>query len=63
MKIFTKIKQFFKEVFTESKKIDWPSRQDTLRYTIIVVSIAVAMATFLGILDFIFVKLLGIFIF
>lgn len=59
----SRIKTFFKEVWTESKKVDWPSRRDTLRYTVIVLGISFALAAFLGILDFLFLKVLGTFIF
>ncbi|MCG2690443.1 preprotein translocase subunit SecE [Candidatus Parcubacteria bacterium] len=58
-----KIKTFFKEVIVESKKVDWPSRRDTLVYTAIVLGISGFVALFLGALDYVFVKLLGIVIF
>jgi len=57
--MFDKIKIFLKEVLTESKKVDWPTRQETLRYTGIVLGISAGTALFLGLIDFIFVKLLG----
>jgi len=60
--MLNRIKTFFKEVIVEAKKVDWPSRQDTLKYTAIVLAIAGAIAVFLGALDFVFVKLLSIFI-
>jgi len=62
MAIVEKIKLFFKEVWTESKKVDWPNRQQTLRYTALVIGISAALAIFLGTLDFIFVTILGKFI-
>jgi len=62
MNIFEKIKDLFKGIFTEGKKVDWPSRQETLRYTLVVVGISIAVAAFLGTLDFIFVKLINILI-
>jgi len=62
MNIANKIKTFFKEVWTEAKKVDWPTRQETFRYTLIVIGISVAVAAFLGILDFGFLKILGKFI-
>ncbi len=58
-----RIKLFFKEVFTEAKKVDWPTRQETLKYTAIVLGISAVAAIFLGALDFGFVKLVGKFIF
>ena len=63
MKIFEKIKTFFQEVWTEAKKVDWPSRQQTFRYTLLVIGITTAVAAFLGILDFGFLKILEKFIF
>jgi preprotein translocase SecE subunit len=63
MKFFEKIKIFFKEVWTEAKKVDWPNQQETFRYTLIVLGISGAVAAFLGILDFVFLKILGKFIF
>jgi len=62
MAIKDKIKLFFKEVWTESKKVDWPNRQQTLRYTALVVGISAAVAIFLGALDFVFVSILSKFI-
>ena len=53
-KIFT----FLKEAKLELKKVNWPTRQETLRYTLIVVGISVAVAIFLGGLDVIFSRLL-----
>ncbi len=63
MKLFKKIKTFFKEVLVEGKKVDWPRKKQTLDYTLVVIGITFGVALFLGILDFIFVKILGKFIF
>ncbi|MDD5433422.1 MAG: preprotein translocase subunit SecE [Candidatus Pacebacteria bacterium] len=63
MNIGERIKIFFKEVFTEGKKVDWPTRQETLRYTALVLGISAGAAIFLGALDYGFVQLLSKFIF
>ena len=60
---FNKIKNFFKEVLTETKKINWPSRSKTLHYSLIVIGLAVLTAVFLGLFDFIFMKFLNKIIF
>jgi len=57
-----KIITFLKEVRLEMKKVNWPTRQETLRYTLIVIGISVAVAAFLGTLDFIFTTLLNKFV-
>jgi len=62
MKIFTKITTFLKEVRLEMKKVNWPSRQETIRKTLVVIGISVAIATFLGAIDFILTTLLNKFI-
>jgi len=62
MKIFTKITTFLKEVRLEMKKVNWPSRQETIRKTLVVIGISVAIATFLGAIDFIPTTLLNKFI-
>jgi preprotein translocase subunit SecE len=46
-----KTKQFIKEVYAESKNITWPSRNQTIFFTIAVVAISVLVAYFLGALD------------
>ncbi len=44
---------FLKEVREELGKVTWPSREQTIRYTILVVIVAVAVGLFLGGLDYI----------
>jgi preprotein translocase subunit SecE len=57
-----KIVTFLKEVRLEMKKVNWPTRQQTIRYTLIVVGASVAVAAFLGSLDFLFTTLLNKFV-
>jgi len=57
-----KIPAFLKEVRLEMKKVSWPTRQQTLRYTLIVIGVSLAVAAFLGMMDFIFNTLLTKFI-
>lgn len=63
MAISNKIKTFFKEVVVEGKKVDWPTKQETFKYTALVLGISAGVAIFLGALDFGFVQLLSKFIF
>jgi len=62
MNLFTKITTFLKEVRLEMKKVNWPTREETLRYTLIVIGVSIAVAVFLGGLDVIFQFLLEKFI-
>ena len=60
--IFSKIKKFLKEVGLEIKKVTWPTKKEILKNTLLVISISLALAIFLGGLDFLFKKLLEKFI-
>ena len=63
MSYLEKIRNYFKEVRVEMAKVKWPTRQDTINYTIVVIAVSLAMAAFLGVLDFLFTYLFNIFIF
>jgi preprotein translocase subunit SecE len=58
-----KIMTFFKEVRLETKKVNWPTREETLKHTLIVIIFSVVVAIYLGGLDFIFSVLLNKFVF
>ena len=62
-KVFQNFFTFLKEVKMEIKKINWPTKQETIRYTIIVIGVSLGVAIFLGGLDFIFNSLITKFIF
>ena len=56
--LLVKIINFLKEVKLELKKVNWPTREETFKYTLIVIGICLATAMFLGGLDVIFTTLL-----
>ncbi len=58
-----KIVVFLKEVKLEMKKVNWPTRDETIRYTLLVIGVSVATAIFLGGIDFSFTALLNKFLF
>jgi len=60
--IFGKIIPFLKDVQLEVKKVNWPTKEETVKYTLIVILVSAAAAAFLGGLDFIFSTLLDKFI-
>lgn len=51
MNFLSKITTFFKEVGLEMKKVNWPTKKDTLINTLTVILISVVSALFLGGLD------------
>ena len=53
-----KLGNYFKESKDEMRKVVWPSRKQTIRYTMMVIGVSVAMAAFLGTVDLIFTTVL-----
>ncbi len=48
------IVEYFKETRAELRKVTWPTREETRTLTTIIVIVTIAMAIFLGLLDYIF---------
>jgi preprotein translocase subunit SecE len=57
-----KIIKFIQEAKEELMKVNWPSKKQTLNYTMLVVVVSLAVAGFLGGLDYIFSYILKTFI-
>ena len=62
MNFFTRIGIFLTEAKQELKKVTWPTRQETTRYTVMVIFISLGVAFFLGFGDLIFSWLLNKFV-
>lgn len=45
--------QYFKESKEELKKVTWPSKQDTTKYTLIVIVLSLLIAAFFGGFDWV----------
>ena len=52
----TKPRQFIKEVIAELKKVAWPTRQETIAYSIVVLVSVVVIATLIFGMDFVFTE-------
>ena len=50
----SKISRYFQESLEEMKKVTWPTKKETYNYTNLVIVISLAVAAFLGILDYVF---------
>ena len=51
---------FIGEVFSELRKVTWPSRQETTRLTLLVIVLAALMGAFLGLFDWGFSRIFAI---
>ena len=50
----SKITEYLKETKSELKHVIWPSRNQTILYTLIVIILSVVTAYYLGVFDFLF---------
>ena len=57
-----KLIKFIQEAKEELMKVNWPSKKQTLNYTMLVVAVSLAVAGFLGGLDYVFAYILKTFI-
>ncbi len=60
--MFTKIKKYFSEVITELKQTSWPSKVTTKNMTLLVVFVTALLTLYLGGIDFLLQKIMGILI-
>ena len=52
--------KFLKEVVAELKKVTWPTREETIKLTVVVIAISVVVGAFIGGLDATLVKITGL---
>ena len=49
-----KLTTYVKASYEEMKKVTWPTKKETTNYTILVIIFSLAVALFLGLLDYVF---------
>ncbi len=52
---------YLQETRAELKKVNWPSRQATINFTVVVIGLSLACAALLGTFDFVFTSLVKMF--
>ena len=60
--MFRQTVTFLKEARIELKKVTWPTRAQTIRYTVAVIAMSLVVAAFLGGLDMLFQFILNTFV-
>lgn len=55
------IRKFLLEVRTELEKVTWPGRQEVQAATIVVIALVILLSTFIGAVDFVVGRVLGLF--
>ena len=49
-----KITNYFREAMAELRKVTWPTKKETVNYTILVIGISLGVSLLLGGLDYVF---------
>jgi preprotein translocase SecE subunit len=49
--VFTGIRQYLNEAWSELKKVAWPTRQTVVNLTLIVIAVSVAVGIYIAVLD------------
>ena len=47
------------EAVSELRRVTWPTRDETIRLTIMVIAVSAVIGAFLGVIDILFAKILG----
>ncbi len=55
-----KIQKWWKETIGELRKVTWPTKEEAIKMTKIVIVVVLATAIFLGVVDFVFSRLVGL---
>jgi preprotein translocase subunit SecE len=54
----TSTRQFLKEVRQELKKVDWPTRDELISYTVVVTVTVIVLTSLVAGLDYVFTKII-----
>ncbi len=52
MKLFKQLKDYLVGAYAEMRKVTWPTKKQTINYSIAVAVLSLGMAIFFGILDY-----------
>ena len=58
--LIQKTKTWWRQTIGELRKVTWPTREEALALTRIVLIVTVIMSAILGVLDYIFARLVGL---
>lgn len=60
--VFKTLTDYIKNSYQELQKVVWPTKEETFKYSIAVISISIFVAVFFGVLDYIFNFILSLLI-
>jgi len=57
MEFLKRTQEFIREVVAEFRKVTWPSRQELINSTVVVITVTVVVALFLGGVDIVLARI------
>jgi len=57
MDFLRRAQEFIREVMAEFRKVAWPSRQELINSTVVVIAVTVVVALFLGAVDVVLARI------
>jgi len=58
--LFKRIRNYLADVWAEMRKVSWVQRKELFTTTLVVIVFSTILAFFIGVVDFIFSRLLGL---
>ncbi|MBM3332084.1 preprotein translocase subunit SecE [candidate division WOR-3 bacterium] len=58
--LIKRVRNYLADVWAEMKKVSWVQRKELLTTTLVVILFSTVLALFIGVVDFVFSRLLGI---
>ncbi|MDP2669363.1 MAG: preprotein translocase subunit SecE [bacterium] len=60
--MYQKLVNYLKETKVEMRKVNWPTRTETIRFTIVVIAVSLGVSFILGAFDYVFTSILKLFV-
>ncbi len=54
MSVITSVKNYFVGSYAEMKKVTWPTKNQTINYSLLVIGMSIGLALFFAALDYVF---------
>jgi preprotein translocase subunit SecE len=60
MEFVRNVQQFFRDVAAEFRRVNWPSRSEVAASTVVVLAVVFVLALYLGMVDVVFSRIVGV---
>ncbi|MDO8555132.1 MAG: preprotein translocase subunit SecE [bacterium] len=60
--MYQKLVNYLKETRVEMRKVNWPTKSETIRFTIVVIAVSLGVSLVLGAFDYLFTSIIKLFI-